>query len=219
MSENLNVAVVTGSHPYDVVNFQKMFTNFPDITIYPQHMEDFVTDTGEGRDMYDVVLFYHMFTETPGSKETRFNQQMEEVLSKLGNTPQGIFILHHSVVGFPDWELWSQICGIANRVNDEVFEGVEMEFEIEDDSHFITKGLTSWSMEDEVYTIDNANSDDNNILITTNHPKSMKTIAWTRKYKKARVFCFSAGHDNQAFSNPNFQEVVKRGIIWTANNN
>jgi type 1 glutamine amidotransferase len=44
----------------------------------------------------------------------------------------------------------------------------------------------------------------------------MKTIAWTRQYKNARVFCYQSGHDNQAYANPNFRKVVARGIHWLA---
>jgi type 1 glutamine amidotransferase len=54
------------------------------------------------------------------------------------------------------------------------------------------------------------------VLLTTVHPESMKTIAWTRQYKNARVFCYQSGHDNQAYANPNFRKVVARGIHWLA---
>jgi type 1 glutamine amidotransferase len=43
----------------------------------------------------------------------------------------------------------------------------------------------------------------------------MKTIAWTRTFGKARVFCYHTGHDNQAFTNP-VRTVVGRGIQWLA---
>ncbi|MFW5998437.1 MAG: ThuA domain-containing protein [Halanaerobiaceae bacterium] len=216
MVDKLQVAVITGSHPYDVINFQNMFKNYPDINIYLQHMEDFVTDTGNGKDFYDVILFYHMITETPGYEDNDFNQKMEQVLNNLGERGEGLFILHHSLVAFPEWETWSQICGVENRINDEVYEGVEMNLQIKNDSHYITDGLKSWKMIDEIYTIPDADkTNKNNILLTTDHEKSMKTIAWTRTYKKSRVFCLASGHDNRAFSNTCFKKVVKRGIEWT----
>jgi type 1 glutamine amidotransferase len=81
--------------------------------------------------------------------------------------------------------------------------------------HPITRGLDSWTINDETYTMADA-GEGNEILLTTDHPKSMKTLAWTRACKKARVFCFQCGHDNAAWSNATFREVMKRGIQWCA---
>ena len=44
----------------------------------------------------------------------------------------------------------------------------------------------------------------------------MKTLAWTRQYKNARVFCCQSGHDDQVFSDPNFRKVISQGIQWLA---
>jgi type 1 glutamine amidotransferase len=30
------------------------------------------------------------------------------------------------------------------------------------------------------------------------------------------VFCYQGGHDNRAYSHRNFQEVLRRGILWSA---
>ena len=57
---------------------------------------------------------------------------------------------------------------------------------------------------------------DSHILLTTDDPQSMKSIAWTRCYKKARVFCFQSGHDQRAYANPSFRLVIGRGIQWVA---
>jgi len=57
---------------------------------------------------------------------------------------------------------------------------------------------------------------DSEILLTTDHPKSMKVLAWVRRYQKSRVFCFQSGHDPQAWRNQNFVTVLQRGIQWCA---
>ena len=59
--------------------------------------------------------------------------------------------------------------------------------------------------------------DDSHVLLTTNHPKSMRTIAWTRQVGQARVFCLESGHDRVTFADPNFQVMLGRGIAWAAN--
>jgi type 1 glutamine amidotransferase len=69
---------------------------------------------------------------------------------------------------------------------------------------------------DEIYTVNDAAGPDNDILLTTNHPRSMKTLAWTRQFRKARVFCYQSGHNHTAFEDRNFRAVIQRGILWLA---
>ena len=84
-----------------------------------------------------------------------------------------------------------------------------------DAEHPITAGMTAWRMIDETYVMDDADPD-NHLLLTTDHPKCMRTIAWTRQFGQARVFCLESGHDRQTFVDPNYRRVVSRGIAWTA---
>ena len=59
-----------------------------------------------------------------------------------------------------------------------------------------------------------SNSD---IILSSDDPKSMNAIAWTRKYKNSKVLCYQSGHDNEVFANPNFKKIIYRGINWLAN--
>lgn len=55
----IKVAMVTGHHEYDVVDFQQLLRSIPGIDFYPQHMEDFVLDSDQARKQYDVIAFYN----------------------------------------------------------------------------------------------------------------------------------------------------------------
>jgi type 1 glutamine amidotransferase len=44
----------------------------------------------------------------------------------------------------------------------------------------------------------------------------MRTLAWTREFERARVFCYQSGHDAGAFDHPSFRTVVANGIRWVA---
>ena len=81
--------------------------------------------------------------------------------------------------------------------------------------HSITRGLAAWELTDETYTV-NLPGDDSHVLLTTDHPKCMRTVAWTRQVGQSRVFCLQSGHDTAAFSNPDFRTVVQCGIAWLA---
>ena len=41
-------------------------------------------------------------------------------------------------------------------------------------------------------------------------------VAWARQHGKCNVFCLALGHDNEAWSNSAFRDVLGRGIQWSA---
>ena len=181
---------------------------------YIQTLEDFALDLGGAQRDYDALVFYNMHGEPPGPPNSPRRKKIQAVLDGLGETSQGIFVLHHAVLAFREMDTWSDVCGIADR-RFKFFEGETVNVEVADRDHPIAQGLENWTMVDETYQMNDA-GEGSHVLLTTNHPKSMRTIGWTRRHGNARVFCFVCGHDNQAFANPNFQTVVSRGIQWCA---
>lgn len=87
--------------------------------------------------------------------------------------------------------------------------------EIASPEHPITRGMNAWEMADETYMMEEPGAD-SEILLTADHPSSMRAIAWARMYRHARIFCFQSGHDNLTWANPGFGETVLRGIQWAA---
>jgi type 1 glutamine amidotransferase len=211
MIEKVRTAVVTGQHTYEVPPFINLFRSIPEIDFYPQHMEDFADDRGGFRQTYDVIVFYNFHQTTPGDEHGK----MKSALETLGETEQGILVLHHALMAFREWDLWSDLVGIETRGRG-FHHDQTIEVEIANPDHPITQGLHPWTMVDETYTINDAAGSDNNILLTTNHPQSMRTLAWTRQFRQARVFCYQSGHNHTAFANPNFRTVMQRGILWLA---
>ncbi|NLG51202.1 MAG: ThuA domain-containing protein [Chloroflexi bacterium] len=213
-TDRVTVAVVTGQHPFEVPGFHHCFRSLPGIDYYPQHMEDYVADVAHARQQYDVVLFYNFHQQTPDPNAGPAQAAMRQALEELGETNQGIVVLHHALLAFPGWQLWTDIMGIPDR-RFGFYHDERVYTEIADPNHPITQGLSPWEMVDETYTMDDA-GEGSHILLTTNHPRSMHTLAWTRQYRNARVFCYEGGHDNQTFTNPNFRTVLGRGILWAA---
>ena len=212
--DRIRVAVVTGHHFYDVPGFHRLSQSLPEVDAYIQPMEDWSFDAAKVRDLYDVVLFYNMHTKTPTEQDPSPFQKMKEALESLGGSEQGILVLHHAVLAFMKWPLWSELVGIQDR-SFGFFPGQTLRVEIANPDHPITEGLESWEILDETYTMDAA-GEGSEILLTTDHPKSARTIAWTRQYKKSRVFCLQLGHDNLAWVSPGFRTALARGIQWCA---
>ena len=223
----IKTAVITGEHEYDVVGFQSMLRSLPEIDAYPQSLWDFAFDSACGPGTYDVLVFFGWWQITPAEKDGKLKNYIEpgtdagqsgaikEMLEGLADGDQGIFLLHHALMAFPDWPLWRELSGVRQRGGIPCAFDQTVRIDVADTEHPITDTLEPWDIVDETYHIDDAD-EDSHILLTTDHPQSMKTIAWTRTFGKARVFCYQNGHDNRAYSNPGFRTVVGRGIQWLA---
>jgi len=210
----IKTAVITGKHPFDVPAFHAAFRSMTEIDFYPQHMEDFAADIGERRAAYAVLLFFNFHQETPGSSGSPADEATKAALDTLGDSEQGIFILHHALLAYPDWPAWARLVGLQAR-SWRVHMDIDLSIQGANRSHPITEGLNDWTMQDETYIVGEPDGD-SDILLITEDPKSMRSIAWTRRYKHARVFCFQSGHVHNAYENPNFRRVISRGIQWAA---
>jgi type 1 glutamine amidotransferase len=214
MADKATLAVVTGSHPFDVPNFHKLFRALDGVDAYIQHISDFATSPEKVRDSYDAVCFYHMIMPTPVDGDDWSAGAPAAAQQRLGETGQGIVVLHHAILAYPEWDVWTDITGLADRAFD-FHPDQQLHMDIANADHPITQGLSGWDMGDETYTMAEPVGD-NDMLVTTDHDKCMHSIAWTRQYNASRVFCFQSGHDNVTWADGNFREVLRRGILWSA---
>lgn len=209
----IKVAVITGGHAYDVPTFHQFLRSLPHIDFYVQNLEDLI-NSSDRINWYDALVFYNFHQPTPSGQEKGWERGIKDTLELIGHSNQGIVVLHHALLAFPNWPFWSELVGIADRKFD-YFHGQKVVTEVVDENHPITRDIKAWEMVDETYLMDSAELD-STILLTTQHPKSMRTLAWTRHFGQARVFCYEGGHDEQTFANPVFKTIVERGILWSA---
>jgi type 1 glutamine amidotransferase len=212
---DLLVAVVTGHHPYDVIGFTRAFRSIEGAECFIMNMEDWNLAPKAVRQGYDVVVFYNMHMKLPPAESPPgLESGIRGMIDDLGETAQGIIVLHHAILAYPDSEAWTEMVGIKDPGFGYYLDQT-VTYDIADPSHPITAGMSSWTMPDETYTMTNAGEGCHVILITEHEP-SMRTIAWTRHYRNSRVLCFQCGHDNGAYSNASFREVLARGVRWCA---
>jgi trehalose utilization protein len=214
MGDMLQVAVLVENHPYDVVGFQKMLDSFTDCQCYVQPVDLFVQD-GDNRCNYDTVLWYNINWDLP--KEDGVLKKYLE--NEAGVSKQGMVFMHHALLNFQGWELYTNMCGLRERGAGIGFKYVQNEKvreHIIDAAHPITQGLKDFEITDETYHVGEPEEPGDHILIGTDNETSMKNLAWTRQYKNARVFSYASGHDNRVYADENFRGIIHRGLLWTA---
>jgi hypothetical protein len=212
----LQVAVITGGHSFDLIEFHELFRSYPDLDVYIQHLEDFASSPQAVRDSYDALVFYFFPREGPTDEgQPWWRGKPKRALERLAETGQGLVILHHALLAYPDWPFWGEVVGLPETHEFDYYHGETMNVYPTDVDHPITAGLSPWAIVDETYDMGDAGKD-SQVLLTTDHPKSMKTIGWTRSVGKSRVFCCELGHDHVAWEHPHFRTVLERGIKWSA---
>ena len=213
MDRRFKVAVLVECHPYDIVNFQKMLWSFEDCDCYVQPFDLFIQDA-ENRDSYDTVLYYSMSLPLPEEGSDRYRYMVQE----LGNTKQGIILMHHALLSFPRWDIYTEVSGVKVRCEEQFqfHQNERVDQYIVDKGHPVMNGIDKFTLIDETYEIGEPEEPGNTILIETDNPSGMDKIAWTRRYKNSRVFCYASGHDNNVYGNENFRRIMHQAIHWTA---
>jgi type 1 glutamine amidotransferase len=160
-------------------------------------------------DQVDVLLFYDMFQEIDDTEKAAFMKLLEE--------GKGMIFLHHSLANYQEWEEFEKVIGgryiLSDQGGSTYRHDVEMPVHVVDKKHPLTRGVDDFMIHDEVYgnfrvlpTV--------SPLLTTTHPESSDTIAWTNKYGDSRIVYIQLGHDHHAYEDPNFRILLKQAIDW-----
>lgn len=211
----LRVLIISGGHPYDEKEFFAMFDGHPDITW--KHVEQpaaqayFAPDkAGE----YDVMVWYDLWQ--------KIDETSRENLVKVLEKGKPLVVLHHALANYQDWPEAQKIMGGRYWMHDrgEIKKSTfthnqKMRVKIAAPEHPITKFMQDFDIEDEAYG-NLVVEDGVTPLLTTEHPKSNKVIAWAHQYKKSPVAYIQLGHDRLSFENRSYHRLVIQAIRWTA---
>jgi type 1 glutamine amidotransferase len=216
----IRVLFIHGGHEFDTKALYKMLDSFTDITYDKAEMPKALDLYRPGLEKkYDCIVMYDSY-KFPYTKEQtdNFKKLLEEGIA--------LVVLHHSVWGFNGWSDFANITGgqcffkDGYEVNGTTYaastwdDDQTIHVKIADKNHPITHGINDFTIVDETYAKAYIRPDVH-VLWTTDHPKSDKVIAWTWKYAKSPVFTMMQGHDDKAYSNPNFSRTIHQAIRWT----
>ena len=215
----IKAVVVTGGHGYDKKPFDAIFASFDDMTCDTfQLKKDSEIFDDVSQWSYDVIVLFNM--------TQKISDAQKKNLLALLDKGVGVVALHHCLGSYQDWPEYKAIIGCKYHLSKWVEEGVErpgsgyregvdIKVHVEDDKHPITSGMTDFTVHDEVYNKQSFDAK-NQVLLTTDHPQSDKSLAWVREYGKARVCAIQLGHGPGTFANPVYRRLVHRAIQWTA---
>ena len=212
-----SIAIITGGHGYDSINFVKVFESYPDLTfdhlVHPGANNIYGSDS---IDKYDVLVFYDLYQDISEDQKSDFINMLEK--------GKGLVFLHHSIASYQDWDEFKSILGARYYLEETQVDGKlwpastylddqEVRVSILDDKHPITKDLEDFDIHEEVYDLVEV-IPDVNLLMGTEHPDSGDNLVWTNEYGKSRIVYIQFGHDNNAYSNPNFRKLLRQAIAW-----
>lgn len=208
-NQPIRVLVVSGGHAYDTVHFMQMWASMPELTIdtliQPAANQLY---TQEAIQAYDVLVFYDMYQAIAEDEKSAFLSLLEQ--------GTGVLFLHHSLASYQTWPEYPKILGghyvegHSGYLHDQ-----DIGVIVTDPDHPVTRNLDSFIIHDEIY-FDVRMEDGVQPLLTTTHPGSMKLLGWTHRYGRSGVVYLQPGHDNNAFSNPAYRQLILQAIRFLA---
>ena len=221
--ESIKVAVVTAGHGFEAKAFFEMFDSFSGIEYVHVELKDDSEIFEDVRDWpYDVIVLYNMTQKISEKRRANF----VELLKDKG---VGLVAMHHCIAAFQNWGEYKKIIGgryylkemTENGVTHKPSgykHGVEFAVQVADKNHPVGRGLSDFTISDEVYNGCDFEGD-NHIILTTDYADSDKTICWVRRYGKANVCYIMQGHGASGYGNSNYRRLVSQAIKWCADKN
>jgi len=152
----------------------------------------------------DVVLIY-----TTGRE---LDQAQETSLLKFVAAGGGFVGLHGATTGFAQNPRYRQMIGSV-FLRHPKFD--ELSVTIDDRSHPITRGVTDFTVPDELYVLD-ADLSSLHVLATSRLGDLAQPTAYTKAYGDGRVYYLALGHDARCLRLDQFRRLLGQGIAWAA---
>ncbi|MBT3201279.1 MAG: ThuA domain-containing protein [Phycisphaerales bacterium] len=214
----IRVIILVGGHGYDKKNFEKAWGGHADITCEVWKGKPYTLFDDISKFDYDVIMTFNLSSGITEKQKANF-------LALLGKGV-GMVAWHHSLANCQNWAEYEKIVGCkywmkpgekeCKKVGKSGYAHDRYQMKIADADHPITKGMKDFQIDDESYYNQTFTTDAMKVLVTTEHPKSDKPIAWTNDYKGARIFGYQGGHDAKAWNNPGHRRLLGNGIRWAA---
>lgn len=171
-----------------------------------------ILESAAALERYDVIVFL-IYT-----KPTIPTEALDNLLNAVKGG-KGFFVQHLASASFAEWEDFGKLCG-RKWVMGKSGHGPRAVFksDIVNKEHPITKGLSAFDTDDELYAKLQDTGKKIDILVTADSDwsKNAEPLVFTSKHGKGRVVHNAYGHDRKALMTPNVQKLIARGVEWAA---
>ncbi len=153
---------------------------------------------------HDLVLFYG-----PGGNFT--DKSQEEALHDYVKNGGGLAGVH-ATDAFKKSDVYWRLLGgrfVTHR-------GGEFMIRIMDKEHPITAPFGDFKIHDETYANEYHPDFKLHSLFRMDRGREQQSMGWVQDYGKGRVFNTTLGHEDSAWRNPGFQQILVRGLYWAA---
>lgn len=181
--------------------------------------------TDENLAKYDVLILN--YKDTPkGAPETHWTEANKRAFLKAIRDGKGLVVFHHASSAFikPNWDEFEK--AVAGGWRAQGFHGPRHVFSVKktDVKHPISEGLPAGFEHaiDELYQ--NSMITPGSVVLATAFSDPSKPrgtgkdepVVWVNSFGRGRVYENTLGHDAEAMGDKNYQEWLKRGVMWAA---
>lgn len=154
---------------------------------------------------FDCLLIY--------ANITRISPEQDKALMEFVSAGGGLVPIHCASFCFQNSTNYIALVGAQfQRHGTGVFKET-----IVNADHPIMKGLAPIESWDETY-VHRMHNTNRVVLAERRDDQGAEPWTWVREHGKGRVFYTAWGHDKRTWNNTGFQDLVERGIRWTAAN-
>ena len=217
--EKIHILLVTGGHGFEEKPFFEMFDSLSPGKLTYDHVIQPAANALYHQPQikqYDAVVFYDMWQP--------ISEQEKKAFLALLKKGKGMVFLHHSLVSYQLWPEFKAIIGgkyydkegdptEQNIPRSTFHHGVQVDVQIIDNQHFITKDFKDFQLFDEVYgttmVLPSVHP-----LLKTNHPLSTEVIGWAHQYGKSKIVYLQPGHGKETYGSPAYRTLLLNSILW-----
>jgi type 1 glutamine amidotransferase len=173
---------------------------------------------------YDVLILNYKDTDK-GAPESRWSDENKQAFLKAVREGKGLVVCHYASSAFtkPNWDEFEK--AIAGGWRWRGYHGPKHVFTVKKAAdHRVSHGLPAQFEHaiDELYQ--NSVMVPGSVVLATAYSDPAKPrgtgkdepVIWVNSYGKGRVYENVLGHDTVAMADPQFQEWMRRGVLWAA---
>lgn len=162
-------------------------------------------------DSYSAVVLAKLNVTSPVDPTPWTNEESDRALGAFVSNGGGLLVVHAGTVGYSVAPTIREMAGGSFTYHPAACE-VTMEPII---GHHMTNNGTAFTVHDEHYFVDLCDQRENFLITRSEH--GVQSGGWTKTFGAGRVCVLTPGHFESVWKHPQFQSLVRNGLVWITN--